>query len=95
MRVVLVGSDCEENLGLAMVAAAMVRAKHRVDIVGFNEAGELDAVAAHVMRCRPELVGLGMQFQHRALEFLELGRRLRDLGFQGHLTCGGQYPTMA
>jgi anaerobic magnesium-protoporphyrin IX monomethyl ester cyclase len=95
MRVLLVGSDCEENLGLAMVAAALVRAKHRVEVVAFNEAGEVEEVAERVMRGRPELVGLGIQFQHRALEFLELARRLRDLGFRGHLTCGGQYPTMA
>jgi anaerobic magnesium-protoporphyrin IX monomethyl ester cyclase len=95
MRVLLVGSDCEENLGLAMVAAALVKAKHHVEVVAFNEAGELESVAEQAMLRRPELIGLGIQFQHRALEFLELARRLRELGFRGHLTCGGQYPTMA
>ncbi|MBN1610083.1 MAG: B12-binding domain-containing radical SAM protein [Polyangiaceae bacterium] len=95
MRVLLVGSDCEENLGLAMVAAALVRARHRVEVVAFNEASELEAVAEQVTRRRPELIGLGIQFQHRAIEFLALARRLRELGFRGHLTCGGQYPTMA
>ena len=62
----------------------------RLEVVAFNEARELEQVAERVVSRRPQLV-----FQHRALEFLELGRRLRRLGFSGHLTYGGQYPTMA
>ena len=95
MTVLLVGTDYEENLGLAMVAASLTRAGHAVEVVAFNEASELERVAQRVVSRTPNLVGLGIQFQHRALDFFELGRRLRCLGFRGHITCGGQYPTMA
>ena len=44
---------------------------------------------------RPEAVGLSIQFQHRALEFLGLAAELRQLGYEGHVTCGGQFPTLA
>jgi hypothetical protein len=32
MQVVLIGADCEENLGLSMVGAALVRERHRVEV---------------------------------------------------------------
>lgn len=95
MRVTLVGSDCEENLGLAMIAAALTQARHRVDVIPFNEFSELEEVAGQIVKRRPQVVGLGIQFQHRSSDFLLLARRLRQLGYKGHVTCGGQHPTMA
>ena len=49
MRVTLVGSDCEENLGLGMIAASLVDAGHQIQVLPFNELGELDAVADAVL----------------------------------------------
>jgi anaerobic magnesium-protoporphyrin IX monomethyl ester cyclase len=95
MRVVLVGADHEENLGLEMIAASLRRAKHRVDMVPYHEAGDVDAVVDRVLARRPQMVGLAIQFQFRAHDFMLLARRLRRGGFRGHITCGGQYPTMA
>jgi len=94
MRIALVGSDYEENLGIAMVAASLTRAKHRVAVVTFNELCDLDATLEAILLRRPRLVGLAAQFQHRAFDFLLLARRLRKAGFQGHVTCGGQWPTL-
>lgn len=95
MRVVLVGADMEENLGLCMISAAAAGARHDVRVVGFSERGELDAVVQKVLAHKPAVVGLGIQFQHRAHEFLSLSRSLRAAGFRGHITAGGQWPTMA
>jgi len=95
MRVALVGSDCEENLGLGMIAASLLEAGHQVQVFAFNEVGEISAVADAVLRYRPKVVGLGMQFQHRSADFLELALVLRQRRYSGHITCGGQYPTMA
>ena len=80
MRVLLVGADLEENLGLGMIAASLRAARHRVDVVSFNESAEAEAVARRVLAKRPRLVGLGIQFQHRAHDFLALARRLRQGG---------------
>jgi radical SAM superfamily enzyme YgiQ (UPF0313 family) len=95
MRVVLVGADMEENLGIGMIAAALAGARHAVFVVGFDDSAELDSVVRKVLSHRPAVVGLGMQFQHRAHEFSVLARKLRSAGFRGHVTCGGQWPTMA
>ena len=95
MRVALVGSDCEENLGLSMIAASLLGAGHQVHVVPFNELSELDDVAERLLRYRPKLVGLGIQFQHRSSDFLSLARELRRREYHGHVTCGGQYPSMA
>ena len=95
MRIALVGADFEENLGVGMIAAAAEAAKHEVSIVAFNQPRRVKAVAQATLALRPDIVGLGIQFQHRAHEFLGLARMLRDLGYQGHITCGGQFPTLA
>jgi hypothetical protein len=36
MRVALIGSDCEENLGLGMIAAALIGAGHCVEVIAFE-----------------------------------------------------------
>jgi radical SAM superfamily enzyme YgiQ (UPF0313 family) len=95
MRLVLVGADYEENLGMCMIAAAAETAGHRVVVVPFDHAaGCAEAVAAILAR-RPDVVGLAAQFQHRGADYLALARELRHAGFRGHLTAGGQFATMA
>ncbi|MCA9670768.1 MAG: B12-binding domain-containing radical SAM protein [Myxococcales bacterium] len=95
MRVSIVGADFEENLGVGMIAAAAEAAGHRVDIVPFAHPREVGRIARRIADAAPDVVGLSMQFQHRAYEFLQLARALRAVGFDGHITCGGQYPTLA
>ena len=95
MRIALVGADVEENLGIEMVAAALAAARHRVEVVAYNDHDQLDAVLAELRARRPGLIGLGMQFQHRARDFVMLARGLRAEGYRGHLTAGGQYATLA
>jgi len=95
MRVVLVGADLEENLGVGMIAACAERAGHRVDVVPFDTSPQLPRVAESILAKRPDVVGLSAQFQHRSHDFLSLSRELRARGYQGHVTAGGQFPTMA
>ncbi len=95
MRVVLIGADFEENLGIGMIAAASEEAGHEAFFVSFNTPDEAEAVADKALELAPDVVGLAMQFQHRAHEFLRLSRRLRAGGFRGHVSAGGQFPTLA
>jgi anaerobic magnesium-protoporphyrin IX monomethyl ester cyclase len=64
-------------------------------ILPFNAPQDLNDVAMQAMLFEPDLVGLSIGFQHRAREFLTLAQRLRDYDFEGHLTCGGHFPTFA
>jgi radical SAM superfamily enzyme YgiQ (UPF0313 family) len=95
MKITLLGADFEENLGLGMIAAAAEAAGHEVAITPFDKGEQAPDLARQVLDAAPDVVGLSMQFQHRAHEFLELAARLRRGGFAGHITCGGQYPTLA
>lgn len=95
MRVLLIGADFEENLGLGMIAAAAEAAGHQVGIVPFNAPSDAPRIARDVAAQSPDVVGLSIQFQHRSHEFLALARALRRQGYRGHLTAGGQFPSLA
>ncbi len=95
MRLVLVGADFEENLGIGCIAAAAEGARHRVDVLPFNLPSEVPAIVRRVVASAPDVVGLSMQFQHRAHEFVTLARGLRAAGYRGHITAGGQFPSLA
>jgi radical SAM superfamily enzyme YgiQ (UPF0313 family) len=95
MRIALVGADLEENLGLGIIAAIAERDGHEVEILPFNAVDETAALLARLLETRPALVGMSIQFQHRAHEFLALARSLRAKGYAGHITAGGQFPSLA
>ncbi|MFO0686530.1 MAG: radical SAM protein [Sandaracinus sp.] len=95
MKVVLVGADFEENLGVGMIAAAAIEAGHEVRIVPFDWPEDAPRVVERVVAERPEVVGLSIQFQHRAAELVDLAERLRAAGCRAHVTSGGQYPSLA
>ncbi|MCC6749114.1 MAG: radical SAM protein [Deltaproteobacteria bacterium] len=95
MRIVLVGADFEENLALGMLAAVAREDGHAVRVQPFNTLDELEPLAQALAAEQPEVIGLSMQFQHRAHEFLALARRTRVHGYRGHLTTGGHFPTLA
>jgi len=95
MRLVIVGADIEENLGVGYVAAAALRAGHDVSVVPLRDADDIDAVADRVLALQPTVVGLSIQFQHRIRDHLTLAAALRQAGFAGHITCGGQPPSLA
>ncbi len=95
MRLVLVGADFEENLGMCMIAACAEARGHRTCVVPFQRADERARVVADVLAAQPDVVGLAAQFQHRGSDFLLLARDLRRAGFRGHITAGGQFATVA
>jgi len=95
MRIHFVAADLEENLGVGILAAVAERLGHEVRVVPFNDVSETDRAVRDALRGAPDVIGLSIQFQHRAPEFLVLSRKLREAGFRGHVTAGGQFPTLA
>ncbi|HEX7596895.1 MAG TPA: cobalamin B12-binding domain-containing protein, partial [Polyangia bacterium] len=95
MHVALLGADFEENLGMGMIAAALGGAGHEVTVLPFGCASEAPGLVRRVLDGKFDVVGLSIQFQHRGPEFLGLARALKAQGFAGHITCGGQFPTLA
>jgi radical SAM superfamily enzyme YgiQ (UPF0313 family) len=93
--VVLVGIETEENLAIRYLAAACECAGLRTTLVTAREHGELEHLVANIVAQRPRVVGLAMTFQCYARSFLRLAARLRAKGFDGHLTAGGHFATLA
>ncbi len=95
MRIHFIGADLEESLGMGILASVVEAQGHVWRIVSFNDPAETQEAVRHALEGNPEVIGLSIQFQHRAPEFLALARALREAGFRGHLTAGGQFPTLA
>ncbi len=95
MRVAIVGADFEENLGVGMIAAVAEGAGHEVSIVPYNSPRDRARVVTRLAEAAPDVIGLSIQFQHRSHDFLSLARALRRAGFAGHITAGGQFPSLA
>ncbi len=95
MRISFVGANLEENLALGILAAIAESKGHSPEIVPFNRESEIPAVIAKIVKRNPDMVGLSIQFQHRAAEFLMVAQGLRNAGYRGHITCGGQFPSLA
>jgi radical SAM superfamily enzyme YgiQ (UPF0313 family) len=93
--VVLVGIETEENLAIRYLAAACERAGLRTTLATVREHGQLEHLVANIVGQRPRVVGLAMTFQCYARSFLRLAARLRANGFDGHLTAGGHFATLA
>lgn len=95
MRVLLVGSELEENLAIRYLASALEAEGHEAGLAAFSGLDDAKGVADAVARQRPDLIGLSMTFQRRAEEFGQLATDLRTAGYAGHITAGGHFPTFA
>jgi radical SAM superfamily enzyme YgiQ (UPF0313 family) len=91
MKVVLVGAELEENLGLRYMVSALLHQGHQATIVPFNEEAEIPQTLKKVLTESPDIVGLSMVFTSRGREFCRFAEQLKEAGYGGHLTCGGHF----
>ena len=84
-----------ENLGLGVLEAALTEARVPIKIAYLNEFEEMRSLAARVVRQAPKLVGLSLADGGSSVLLLAFGEMLRRMGFEGHITCGGQFATLA
>jgi radical SAM superfamily enzyme YgiQ (UPF0313 family) len=91
MKVALIGTELEENLGLRYMASALEHKGHQVKIVPFNSKYDIPKIVEQVIHFFPQITGLSMVFTSRAREFCRLAQILRDKGYNGHLIAGGHF----
>jgi radical SAM superfamily enzyme YgiQ (UPF0313 family) len=91
MKIALLGAECEENLTLRYIRAALEVHGHTITQITFNAEGELEVAARQLADSGVALAGFSMVFTYRAAEFAAVARRSRELGFQGHLVAGGHF----
>ena len=92
-RVLLVGFQDQDNLGVRYLASSLLKAGHDVRIESFGrEAGSLVRAARD---WEPDIIGFSMIFQFMAPDFARVIEALGASGSTSHLTMGGHYASFA
>lgn len=88
-RVLLVGYEDQDNLGVRYLSSRLLQDGHQTRIVAFGpDPGPLLEV---IRSERPDVVGFSLIFQYMVPAFAQLIRALRAAGVQAHFTIGGHY----
>jgi radical SAM superfamily enzyme YgiQ (UPF0313 family) len=97
LQIVLVGRRIEdnENLGLGYLRSALADAGFDTEVCYVGRARDITAAAATIGSSGADLVGLSLADGGSAFLPLALGELLHKRGFAGHVTCGGQFATLA
>src|SRR4030095_1335541 len=88
-RVVLVGFEDQDNLGLRYLSSRLKQEGHETRIVHIT--GKPDPVLDAVRELNPEIVGFSLIFQFLVPQFATLLAQLRDFGVTSHFTMGGHF----
>jgi anaerobic magnesium-protoporphyrin IX monomethyl ester cyclase len=92
-RVLLVGFQDQDNLGVRYLASSLGQAGHDVRIESFGRDPAPLVEAAR--RWTPDLIGFSMIFQFMAPDFARVIAAIRAAGIHAHLTMGGHYASFA
>ena len=89
VRVVLVGFEDQDNLGLRYLSSTLKRHGYATRIVTIT--GGPEPVLQAVRELNPHIVGFSLIFQFLVPQFAVLLGRLREAGVTAHFTMGGHY----
>lgn len=89
LRLLLVGFQDQDNLGVRYLASAVRHYGHVSEIVSYED--DPTGLCARVVAERPHLVGFSLIFQYMAPSFSRVVAALRDAGYDGHVTMGGHF----
>lgn len=95
VHVALIGMETDENLAIRYLAAACERAGLNVAVLPVCTCDELDGATRRVLEIHPRVVGLSVSYQCFARPFLQVAKALRDAGYDGHITAGGHFASLA
>jgi radical SAM superfamily enzyme YgiQ (UPF0313 family) len=88
-RVLLIGFQDQDNLGLRYLMSAVNASGHRASIMTYGS--DPEQILARIRREKPDVVGFSLIFQYMAPDFGRVIGALRDRGVAGHFTMGGHY----
>ena len=91
LRILFVGFQDQDNLGLRYLMSAAASKGHDVDIETFTK--DHKSLVARALRERPDVIGLSLIFQYMTPQFAAAIKALRDAGVRAHITLGGHYPS--
>src|SRR5690242_14357446 len=92
-RVLLVGFQDQENLGLGYLASSLKAVGHEARIESF--VADPVPLLLLAQQWEPDIIGFSMIFQFMAPDFAQIISALRDGGVTAHFTMGGHYASFA
>lgn len=88
-KVLLVGFQDQDNLGLRYLMSAVNASGHRALIMTYRS--DPASILKRIERDRPDVVGFSLIFQYMAPDFARVIAALREAGVTAHFTMGGHY----
>ncbi len=88
-KVLLLGFQDQDNLGLRYLMSAVNASGHQAAIMTYGSDPEI--ILRRIGRDKPDVVGFSLIFQYMAPDFGRVIKALRDGGVTGHFTMGGHY----
>src|SRR5271157_2534144 len=88
-KVLLLGFQDQDNLGLRYLMSTVNASGHEASIMTYGADPEI--ILRRIAREKPDVVGFSLIFQYMAPDFGRVIKALRDGGVTGHFTMGGHY----
>jgi radical SAM superfamily enzyme YgiQ (UPF0313 family) len=88
-KVLLIGFQDQDNLGLRYLTSAVNASGHQALIMTYGS--DPEPILKRIRREKPDVVGFSLIFQYMAPDFGRVIGALRDGGVAGHFTMGGHY----
>lgn len=92
-RILLVGFQDQDNLGLRYLSSSLRAAGHDTRIESFGAGA--DPLVRAAAGYEPDIVGFSMIFQFMAPDFAQVITALRAAGCNAHFTMGGHYASFS
>jgi len=90
-RVLLVGYEDRDNLGLRYLKSSAARAGHSATIMTYQS--DPARLIETARRENPDVIGFSLIFQYMAPDFAKVISALRENNITAHITTGGHYPS--
>ncbi len=88
-KVLLIGFQDQDNLGLRYLISAVNASGHHASIMTYGS--DPEPILKRIRRDQPDVVGFSLIFQYMAPDFGRVIQALRDNGVTAHFTMGGHY----
>src|SRR5262249_31169888 len=88
-KVLLIGFQDQDNLGLRYLMSAVNASGHHASIMTYGS--DPEAILKRIHREKPDVVGFSLIFQYMAPDFGRVIAALRGSGVTAHFTMGGHY----
>jgi len=88
-KVLLLGFQDQDNLGLRYLMSAVNASGHQASIMTY--ASDPEPIRRRIQHDNPDLVGFSLIFQYMAPDFAHVIQTLRDAGVTCHFTMGGHF----